>query len=103
MRYAKGPQLHPPSSTHSWLAAKELRDRKDPAVEFSLLCALFTDRRNLIPAFNANGIHSFFVHYGPGSPFGSDKIVLAGLSDNLALVLTQLNIIATVAQRSDGP
>jgi hypothetical protein len=49
---------------------------------------------------SANGIHSFVVHYGPGSPFGSDKIVLSALSDNVAPVLT---LPSNITQEATGP
>ena len=49
---------------------------------------------------SANGIHSFVVHYGPSSPFGSDKIVLSAFSDNVAPVLT---LPANMTQEATGP
>ncbi len=49
---------------------------------------------------SADGIHSFSVHYGPDSPFGSDRIVLSGFSDNLAPVLT---LPSNITQEATGP
>lgn len=50
----------------------------------------------------ANGLHSFAVYYGAGSPHGADKIVLADFSDNVAPVLSLPSNITKEAVGASG-
>jgi hypothetical protein len=48
----------------------------------------------------AGNIHSFAVHYGPGSAFGTDKVVLTDFSDSTPPVLT---LPADMTVEAEGP
>jgi hypothetical protein len=48
----------------------------------------------------ADNIHSFAVHYGPGSAFGTDKVVLTDFSDSTPPVLT---LPADMTVEAEGP